>query len=189
MGASKHYIDSTYTLKYRRLLRKVVSEIVDRGHIVGFHPGYLTYNNYKQWEAQKKSIEQEIGITLRVGRQHVLRYDTSITPSIWDKYHMECDYTLTFPDMIGLRSGTTREHNSYDLQSRKKLNLRQVNTVVMDVGIFGGKYNDYDLEYAVSETSTVIDEGKKYGGKCCILMHPGNMTEKKMKYYELILGG
>ena len=188
MGLSEHYMDSTYTLRYKKLLRRVVSEVVDRGHIIGFHPGYLTYNDRKQWGKQKKSIEKEIGSALYIGRQHVLRYDVSTTPGIWDKYNMKCDYTLTLPDMIGLRSGTTREHNSYDLQSRKKLNLRQVNTVVMDAGIFGGKYNDYDLDYAISETNTVIDEGKKYGGKCCILIHPGNMTDKKMKYYESIIG-
>lgn len=122
-----------------------------------------------------------------MGRQHILRYSTTITPKIWNDNNMKVDYTLTYPELIGFRSGTSREYNSYDLVNRKKLRLRQVNTLIMDTGIFGGKYNDMDLHSAVDETLKVINVCKKYGGKAVVLIHPAYMSNIKMQYYKKIV--
>ncbi len=187
MGPSKHEMDSPYVIRYKRLLANVVKEMKSRGHIVGFHPGYETFNNASEWKFQKEGLESVIGARVNVGRQHVLRYSTTITPKIWDDNKMKIDYTLTYPELIGFRSGTSREYNSYDLVNRKKLKLRQVNTLMMDTGIFGGKYKDMDLQSAVDETLDAIHTSKKYGGKAVILIHPAYMSNIEMQYYTKIV--
>jgi len=187
MGPSINVMDSPYVIHYKRLLSNVVDEISSRGHIVGFHPGYDTFNDANKWRLQKDGLESVINTEVDVGRQHILRYSTTITPKIWNDNNMKVDYTLTYPELIGFRSGTSREYNSYDLVNRKKLRLRQVNTLIMDTGIFGGKYNDMDLHSAVDETLKVINVCKKYGGKAVVLIHSAYMSNIKMQYYKKIV--
>ncbi|MBT4730520.1 hypothetical protein HOB87_00930, partial [Candidatus Woesearchaeota archaeon] len=146
MGPSVNTMDSPYVIRYKKLLIKVVNKIKSRKHVVGFHPGYETFDNNKKWKSQKNGLESAIDSKVDVGRQHVLRYSASVTPKIWSDNNMKVDYTLAYPELIGFRSGTSREYNSYDLVNRKKLKLRQVNTLMMDTGIFGGKYQDMDLQ-------------------------------------------
>ena len=189
MGPSADTMDSPYVIRYKRLLSNVVNEMKSRGHVVGFHPGFETYNNASKWKLQKNGLESAINIQVDVGRQHVLQYSVATTPQIWNDNKMKIDYTLTYPELIGFRSGTSREHNSYDLVNRRKLGLRQVNTLMMDTGIFGGKYNDMDLHSAVDETLKAIDVCKKYGGKAVILIHPAYMSDIEMQYYKKIVEG
>jgi hypothetical protein len=187
MGPSKHEMDSPYVIRYKRLLSNVVKEIKSRGHIVGFHPGYETFNDGTKWSFQKEGLESVINTQVNVGRQHVLRYSSTITQKIWNDNKMKIDYTLMYPELIGFRSGTSREYNSYDLVNRKKIKLRQVNTLMMDTGIFGGKYKDMNLQSALDETLDAINTCKKFGGKAVILIHPAYMSNIEMKYYKKIV--
>jgi hypothetical protein len=186
MGPSDDVMDSPYVTRYKSLLIKVIDEIKKRGHLVGFHPGYGTFNNGDKWKLQKNGLEEVVNTTFDIGRQHILQYSADSTPKIWNDNEMKVDYTLMYPELIGFRSGTSREYNSYDLVNRKKLKLRQVNTLVMDTGIFGGKYKDMSLELAVDETLEVIDVCKRYGGKAVILIHPAYMSDIEMEFYKKI---
>ena len=47
MGPSTDSMDSPYAITMKPLLKRVVDQIVNRGHMIGFHPGYQTYKDSK----------------------------------------------------------------------------------------------------------------------------------------------
>ena len=92
-----------------------------------------------------------------MGRQHVLRFSADITPSIWDQFGMTHDATLAFPELSGYRPGTCRTFQAYCLKERKTLNLKMGASAINDFGLFGGKYNDFTVEQAFSESIETIN--------------------------------
>ena len=44
------------------------------GHVIGFHPGYSTYNNLDELIIEKKTLEAALGEPVLEGRQHYLRF-------------------------------------------------------------------------------------------------------------------
>ena len=107
------------------------------GHSIGFHPGYATYNNAKEFETQKIALDDLVGHQLTEGRQHVIRYGCVHTPVIWDKHGMTHDYSLFYPDEIGFRNGSCRPYRSFDLTMRRELQLMQNSTAIAEFFIVG----------------------------------------------------
>jgi len=188
MGPSRVEFDSPYALNLRSLLSKVVRTVTTRGHIVGFHPGYFTFDDPDEWRRQKEGLEEIVGNKVKMGRQHVLRFSAEITPRIWDQFGMTHDATLAFPELSGYRPGTCRTFQAYCLKERRTLNLKMGASAINDFGLFGGKYNDFTVEQALSETIETINNCRKYGGELIILFHTGwQMDSPLWKFYEQLI--
>jgi hypothetical protein len=179
MGPSDDPMDSPYVIRLPKLLREVTDEIDRRGHVLGFHPGYRTFDNPAEWMRQRSGVEAVIGSPLREGRHHVLRYDAATTPRIWSDAGMTMDCTLAYPETVGFRSGTCRAHGAYDPVSRRTLPLKQLSTAVMEFGLFGGKYRDLSRDQALSDATWAIETCRKYSGAFVLLFHSGQ-TEKRL---------
>ena len=54
MGPSSERMDSPYAITMRPLLKKVINHILEKGHRVGFHPGYYTLRNEDEFRKNKK---------------------------------------------------------------------------------------------------------------------------------------
>ncbi len=187
MGPSNHSMDSTYARLFPKLLNKVASRICSRGHTIGYHPGFNTYENKDEWNKQKKGLEIIIGKSLKVGRQHVLRFNIEATPKLWSDASMSVDYTMAFPEKSGFRTGSTRCFNAYDLYNRRALKFDFCATTVMEFGMFGGKYRDLEPEQAMEECRPLIKECQRYGGYFVVLQHTGVMSNKIKLFYEKLL--
>ncbi len=173
MGPSEDFMDSTYIMRLPKLLRKVTDEIRARGHALGFHPGFLTYNDPAEWMRQRNGVEAVVGLPLREGRHHVLRYDCAITPRIWSDAGMTFDCTLAYPELVGFRSGTCRPHRAYDLVARQTLPLKQLSTAIMEFGLFDGRYKSIPVEEGVAHGAWAIDVCRKYHGTFGVVFHSG----------------
>jgi len=189
IGPSEYYMDSPYAIYMVPLLRKIAKEVEKLGHNVGFHPGARTFDNPDLWNYQHSKLQEILDCELIEGRQHNLLYRSDITPDIWDKAGMKYDFTLGFPEKSGFRSGTCRPFRSYSLKNRKKLNLLQSSTAIMDFGLFGGKYRDLDLDTAINECLKINEVCKNFGGELVILYHTDwELSFKKMRnFYNLLL--
>jgi hypothetical protein len=187
MGPSTDLMDSTYAMRWPQLTRRIADEIRARGHELGFHPGFRTFDNPAEWMRQRDGIEAIIGATLRQGRHHVLRYDSAITPRIWSDAGMELDCTLSYPEVAGFRSGTCRPHHAYDLVARETLPLKQQSTAVMEFGFFGGKYFDHSVEQALADSLWAVDMCRKFGGTFTILHHPGQLEQNAWRWIEALI--
>jgi Family of unknown function (DUF7033) len=188
MGPSDDMMDSSYAMRWPLLTRKTADQIRARGHGLGFHPGFRTFNDASEWMRQRDGIEAIIDAPLREGRHHVLRYDCAITPRIWSDAGMLLDCTLAYPEVVGFRSGTCRAHQAYDLVARQSLPLKQISTAVMDFGLFGGKYRDLSVEQAVSDALWAAGVCRQYGGTYTLLFHSGQSDARLWAWLEQVIG-
>lgn len=187
MGPSYHPMDSPYAASMPRLLRALGDEIAERGHVIGFHPGFETPSDPGTWQAQKAGLERALGRSVTEGRQHVLRYAAEDTPDIWNDAGMALDATLAWPEASGFRNGTCRRHAAYSLRRRRTLALDQVATAVMDFGLFGGKYRDLSVADALAEAKAANALCRRHGGTFAILHHTGQMRAPQRTFFERVL--
>jgi len=188
MGPSTDSMDSSYVIRWPQLTRGTANAIRARGHVLGFHPGFRTFNDAVEWMRQRDGIEAVVGTPLREGRHHVLRYDCATTPRIWSDAGMALDCTLAYPEAVGFRSGTCRPHQAYDLVARCTLPLMQISTAVMEFGLFGGKYRDLPLEQAVADALWAADLCRQYGGTYTLLFHTGQSDAKLWTWLDRVIG-
>ncbi len=187
LGPSDDSMDSPYVLRLPVLLRKVTEEIRARGHILGFHPGFHTFDDAAEWMRQRDGVEAIVGVPLREGRHHVLRYDCAITPRIWSDAGMTLDCTLAYPEAVGFRSGTCRPHQAYDLVARRTMPLKQLSTAVMEFGMFGGKYRDLSIDQAVADSRWAVEVCRRYGGTFNLLFHSGQQDAKLWRWLDSVI--
>jgi hypothetical protein len=181
MGRSDHSMDSPYLLRDAALARKVADEIIDRGHVVGFHPGFETCRDAAVWQRQKSDVEEVLGRDVTIGRQHVLMFDAEATWDIWDDGGMAIDMTLGYPEQSGFRTGTCRRHPTYSLRRRRRLDLMEYPSAIMDFGFFGGRYRDLSVDAALEECRGIIETSRHWGGDLVVLYHPGQYHDATVR--------
>ncbi|MEQ8667347.1 MAG: hypothetical protein RIC16_16630 [Rhodospirillales bacterium] len=187
IGPSRDPKDSPYAATMPDLLRTCADRIRARGHGIGFHPGYATFDDAETWVAQKRGLESVLGATLTEGRQHVLRYDIARTPVIWEHAGMETDYTLCFPEAAGFRTGSCRDVAAYDLVGRESMSLRYVATAITDFGLLGKEYEGRSPDDAIAHCKSIAAQVRTFAGNLCILYHSGNRDPIQRSFYRALM--
>jgi hypothetical protein len=187
MAPSRHPMDSSYARRSPALLRRMAAQVRARGHRIGFHPGFDTYDNAEEWQRQRADLEQLIDVPLTEGRQHVLRYAADATPRLWSEAGMAVDHTPAFPEVPGFRTGSTRRNPAYDLRARRPLAVDLCSTAVMEFGLFGGKYRDLDAQQALGECRPLIAACRRYGGRFVFLQHTGTAAPVVREFYHQLI--
>ncbi len=187
MGPSEDRIDSPYLLREPAVVRRLSREMIERGHVVGFHPGFRTYRNAEEWNRQRRGLEKVLGHEVIEGRHHRMMFDAETTWDTWDEAGMERDFSLGYPEHSGFPSGTCRAHPTYSLRRRCSLNLLEYPTNLLDFGFFGGRYRDLSADQALAESRAVIDVSRRFGGDLAVLYHTGTRDAQWLEYYESLL--
>jgi len=166
-GVSK--FDRNYKLNDKSL-ESVIKKIILRKHKIGFHPGYDTYNNSELFQQEKEKLEEYLGVELKYGRQHYLRFEVPVTWQIWNDSNMEWDSTLGYPEKEGFRCGTCYEYSTFNFLTRKKLRVRERPLIVMD-----GSFVNYQPSIFPDEMEAkiinLIEICRKYNGMFVLLWH------------------
>ena len=175
-------------------MRSLFLEIYNRGHKIGLHPGYETYNNivnFKKTVDEFKRILKEENIEQREigGRQHFLRWDSCKTIDLWERNSLDYDSTLSYADKAGFRCGVCYEYTMYDLVKRKSLRLKQKPLIVMESTIISPQYEalGYSLK-ALDRFNYFKKVSHQFNGTFNLLWHNSHMNfaEDKKFYKELI---
>ena len=133
-GGSSAY-DKRYTI-FDQKCKEILKKIDKRGHIIGFHPSYNTYNNISQFRKEKYLLEKILGLEIKEGRGHYLRFEVPTTWQIWEDCGMEIDSTCGYADKEGFRCGSAEEFNVFNILTRKKLKLKERPLILMDTSIY-----------------------------------------------------
>jgi len=172
-----------------KFLKKIARKILNRGHFLGYHPSYNSYNNFELFIKDKEKIESIIEKKLTFGRQHYLRFEVPTTWQIWEKAGMEWDSTLSYADKEGFRCGVCYSYSVFDIISRKKLNLKEKPLIVME-----GSFTTYQPNITPKEIEEKIEKlikkVKKYKGEFVFLWHNSSFggSWKRFEYiYEKVL--
>lgn len=167
-----------------RRFRSLIDEIVQRDHIIGFHPGYFTYNDEDQWRKEKVMLETVTGIKVFEGRQHFLKLDIIQTLKIWDKNGMILDSTLGYADKEGFRCGTGDSFQVFDFLQRRKLKLIETPLILMDGSL--KTYQKLSSDDGRKIIRKYLNLGKKYKMKTVFLFHNSSFDDLNWKGWKKI---
>jgi hypothetical protein len=184
---SKLFRDPSLYLRSKRFKSKI-EEIKKRGHIIGFHPGYYTFDNLERWTAEKLLLEKAVHSNIKEGRQHYLRFDIIKTFRLWDKNNMGIDSTLGYSDCEGFRCGTGDIFTVFDFLEKKQIRVKERPLIIMDGTM--RQYRKYSQEQALKIIQNYISIGKRYNSPITLLFHNssfyGEWEEYRSLYDELL---
>ncbi|WP_104490012.1 polysaccharide deacetylase family protein [Acinetobacter indicus] len=176
------------------IIKKMMLEIYKRGHEVGLHPSYNSYNNPEQinFEAQRlKKVCKELGIEQSQwgGRMHFLRWSHPTTLQAWNDAEMSYDSTLSYADRPGFRCGTCHEYTGFNPVTDTILNIKIRPLIIMDCSVIAKHY--MGLGYTKKALNEIIKYKRiceKVEGNFTFLWHNSFFNGKKsFKLYEDII--
>jgi hypothetical protein len=156
-------------------IRGDVDDIANRGHVVGFHPGFATYLDSAKWGEELNTLRERTDKSIVEGRQHFLQFDVPRTYRIWDDHRMRVDSSMGYPDREGFRCGTGCEFPVFDFVKRKELSLRERPLTLMDVTL--KNYRNMTADEALEVLDRYRDLAKRYRMPLTILFHNNSFTD------------
>lgn len=118
-------------------IRELLRRIHARGHEIGLHPSYATYQEPAAIAAEAERLRRvctEEGVSQHAwgGRMHYLRWENPTTARAWEQAGMSYDSTLGYADHAGFRCGTCFEYPAFDPVEGRALKLRIRPLIVME---------------------------------------------------------
>lgn len=178
-----------YELQDKKI-QNLIKDIVSRGHEVGVHGSYQTYHDKEKAKLQKNVFDDTLGsldISQKVvgNRQHYLRWDSSLTPSVLEHAGFFYDTTGSYADRPGFRYGVCYEFSMFDILNRTKLKLKQRPLIVMECTVIDDSYMGLGYSEEVLEVMQDLKQKCfKYNGNFSLLWHNNHL---KTKQYKTIL--
>jgi hypothetical protein len=177
-----------------RLVRRLIGDMHSRGHEIGLHASYGSFDQPAQTKKEidlLKTICGEEGIDQQcwTSRQHFLRWDTPTTFDNLELAHLDFDSTLSYADVAGFRCGVCYEYPVFNILKRQKLNLRERPLLVMECTVIDERYMNLGAgEKAFSFIKSIKDTCRKYSGDFVVLWHNTRFIDKEERsLYNLVL--
>ena len=170
-------------------IRKLLRRIHDRGHEIGFHGSYDSFDRPDTIKAERDRLSAILvneGIDQPVvgGRQHYLRFRNPTTWAAWDEAGLAYDSTLGFSERPAFRCGTCREYPLFDVVRRRRLALRERPLALMDSAILSSRAYDE----AVARVRRVKGICRLFGGDFTLLWHNSRLgTRYERDLYAEVL--
>jgi hypothetical protein len=158
-------------------VRALMRKVHERGHEIGLHPSYNTFNNPDEIRREADRLKKiccEEGIVQKSwgGRMHFLRWDQAVTPKAWSDAGMAYDSTLGYADLPGFRCGTCFEYPAFDIKTNQMLPLRIRPLVAMDCTVIAERYLGLgSTEAAFEKFNDLKNKCKAVSGVFTLLWH------------------
>ncbi|MBK7626705.1 MAG: polysaccharide deacetylase family protein [Bacteroidales bacterium] len=167
------YLDSV-------LFKERIKEIIFRGHIIGLHPSYNSYNNAEVLKTEKLKLESITGTEISEVRQHFLRIEQPVTFVNQELCGFNSDSSLGYVEDIGFRCGICNEFPIFDFLSGKQLEMTERPLIVMEGSLI--KYKKSKPDEVLNEIKTIIDCVRRHSGSFVFLWH--NTSFGKDPWFE-----
>ena len=192
-GRSDPAKDSDYELEHPAI-RDLIRHISIRGHEIGLHASYNTYQNPERVNAEANRLkrvctDEHIAQTHYGGRMHYLRWETPTSLYGWEKAGIKYDTTLVYADMPGFRCGTCYEYPAFDPVKGKMLNLWIRPLIAMDRSVISKRYLGLGVSHkAFIKFKQLKDSCRSVRGCFTLLWHNSQLDspEKQSLYVSLI---
>ncbi len=159
---------------------KTINKILERGHIVGLHGTYESYNLSKKFTLELNRL-QKITPKITEGRQHYLRFENPTTWQIWENNNLEIDSTIGFVNNIGFRAGTCYNYHVFNILTRKKLDLIEQPLIAMEKALKKAFLTPELFYEKTIELSKIV---RKYKGNFVFLWHNNNLFTHEWLVYK-----
>lgn len=148
------------------IFRNEASLIKKRGHIIGIHPSYESFNNLPMLRNEINELREASQAEILSGRQHYLRFEVPLTWRLWDECNLETDSSMYYSGYPGFRCGTCHQFPVFDIIGRKTLRLREMPLIVMDTCLY-----KLQPDIAANTIRQLKAEVKKYDGNFVFVWH------------------
>lgn len=186
-------VDGYYEILEPRILT-LIKRISHRGHELGVHSSYNTYNDPDQLLHERNLLIEacrKVGVEANISgnRQHYLRWDSAQTPSHLNKAGYKYDTSGAYADVAGFRYGTSWSFPMWDWQSMSALSLQQIPLVLMECSVIADRY--MGLGYSDEALDKMLDYKKNsmaYGGTFTLLWHNNHFgTDKDKAFFKELI--
>ena len=172
----------------------LIQKIDKRGHFLGLHGSYNSYNS-DQLGFELKKLQQvclSVGIQQKIvsSRQHFLRWKTPETFQHLEEAGVRYDTTLTYADYPGFRTGSCYSYSVFNVKTRKQLQLIERPLILMECTLFAERYLNLSFDNSLRMALELRKECMKYNGTFSVLWHNSELDiEKKRNLYVKIMRG
>ncbi|MDB0601495.1 polysaccharide deacetylase family protein [Tenacibaculum maritimum] len=163
--------DARYSVMSKQV-RSLILKIKNRGHIVGVHGSWTSFNNNEIFKKQLSRLKE---MSVEEGRQHYLRFENPKTWQIWEDNGLKIDSTLGFYGRNGFRCGVCYEFPVFNILERKKLRLIEQPLIFMENSLLS---KNYTVEKVLTELEELSKQVKKFSGTFVFLWHPNNFNNE-----------
>ena len=155
-------LDPSYDVMRPRIVKQL-RELVEKGHKIGLHPKFDSWENPERMAQEKTYIENAIGTKISNVRQHWLRFSFEQTWSAQAKAGLGHDMTLGFNDRSGFRSAAAFSFtDSFS-------NMQVTPMVLMDSHLYDyAVMSEQDRHDAIDR---ILLELKQTGGEASAIWH------------------
>jgi len=192
-GRTNPTYDADYDLGHPAI-RNLMREIRLRGHEIGLHPSFETFQSPQQLKIEAQTLQnvcREEGLNLNSfgGRMHFLKWDHPKTLLACNDAGMTYDSTLSYADQPGFRCGTCHEYPAFDPINYKPLNIRIRPLIAMEASIIAERYMGLGYgEEAYNKFISLKSICRKVNGCYTLLWHNNQLnTPHAKRLYESIL--
>ena len=167
-----------------KFIYKIINHIENRGHIIGIHPSYNTFNNPELLASEINSMRKITTSDVICGRQHYLRFDLPNTWEAWNNNSMEWDSSLAYSEHEGFRCGVCYPFSVFNILSRKKLKLKEKPLIIMDTTLQGArKLPQISASKIINHYISTV---KKYSGEFVFLWHNSSFSYLGWRSYKKV---
>lgn len=183
-GATDTRYDPSYEIENPAIVA-LMSEIHRRGHEIGLHPSYNTFQDPEEMKREltrlRTTLERQ-GIKIpRYGvRMHYLRWSQPKTLRVLEAAGFAYDSTLGYADQAGFRCGTCFEYQAFDPTTDAAMDLRLRPLIAMETTVQSEEYmgiGDNLLE--VELFATLARSCRAVGGSFSLLWHNSSLVSAR----------
>lgn len=179
MGQRKPGSDCYYPL-HTPFIRDLMEKIAKRGHVIGFHASYESFEQPDLLAPERESIRSMAADSHRPtpsvhsGCQHYLRFAAPYTWQHWENQQMQTDSTLGYSEIEGFRCGICVSYPVFNFLTRQPLHLRERPLLAMDVTL--ALYRRYTPDQAIEALHRIEVEVRKHRGEFVLLWHNSSLN-------------
>ncbi|MEQ9552809.1 MAG: polysaccharide deacetylase family protein [Coleofasciculus sp. G3-WIS-01] len=174
-------------------IRKLIRQILSRGHEVGLHPSYDTYIRLDKLKIEAYTLQcilsEEGAFTGEIGgRQHFLRWKAPDTWQYWEDSGLAYDSSLGYSEHVGFRCGTCYEYPVFNLKTGQGLKLRERPLTIMECSMLRSSSMGLSNDKAWLEVKKLIDVCRVFDGDFTLLWHNSELvTGKSRTLYKRVI--
>ncbi|MFA5879138.1 MAG: polysaccharide deacetylase family protein [Candidatus Margulisiibacteriota bacterium] len=183
MSGGKNRNDHFYSYN-KNFLNNLIQEIKNRGHIIGFHPSFDTYDNKVMWNSEIDLLTQTVNAEILYSRQHFLRFNVPETWEIAEANKIIGEFSLGYPETPGFRCGICYDYPVFNFLTKKVLQLRAYPLIFMENSLLGNFITDPDKIYNIVEKYVKIV--KQYHGNYVFLWH-NHLLKNYLELYPKLI--
>jgi len=158
-------------------IRALMQQMIGRGHHLGVHPSYASFNDTAMIQKEKGAVSLHSGIPITSSRQHYLRFEVPETWRCLASAGINTDSTLGYSAEPGFRCGTCKPFPVFDIHQREELPLFERPLLIMDVSF--RLYKNYSIQESIALSQKIIDQVKKHNGELVILWHNSSLSDEE----------